>query len=327
MHFQHHQHMYPIPERPALNPWTRPIRLRNGQLRLMCACRTRVDLSPSESADVSAACELLAFRWPLEKIESCEASSRGISILANLGQLIDSRILQMSSSSDHNPELGRALALAALFEDPYPHQSIHAPGPLPPSVGVVAPPQWQPLLKHAFHHAGIDRVTALSLDSCRHPQTSPSFDGITLVVMVGELDWTIVAQFMGAGLTHLPVTPSAVTVEIGPHVSPGITPCLRCVHLAKNDDDPHWSTTTESIRSRPQPPTDPALAQFATQLAVSLAGSRDGEDPTHGSVVLRTSAPYGATAVSRVEAHPMCGCQHDGAPARHSDSGRNSGAA
>lgn len=300
--------MPPIPEWPALNPWTRPIRLRNGQLRLMSASRTKIDLSPRESADVSAACELLACRWPLDKIKKREASCRGIVILAKLGQLVDSRILQMNSRSDHGPDLGRALMRAALLHEPNPQQLIHAPTPLPPSVGVVAPLRWQPLIAREFHNAGIDRVTSLTEDSCLRPQSSPFLEGITLVVMVGELNWTIVAQFMNAGLAHLLITPSAATVEIGPLVSPGVSPCLRCVHLARSDVDPHWSTTTEAIQDRPQPPIDAGLAQISAHLSASLTRSWIVDDSAESSVVLRTSAPYGETSATRVKVHALCGC-------------------
>ena len=303
--------MQPIPEWPALNPWTRPVRLRNGQLRLMSASRTRIDLSPSDSADVSAACELLACRWPLTKIRNGEASNRGILILARLGQLVDARILQSNAGPEHESDLGRALMQAALSNDPKPQPTIHAPTPLPPSVGVVAPPQWQPLITRAFNNAGIDQVTSLTVDRCLSPRSSPYLEGITLVVIVGELNWSMVAQLMDAGLAHLLITPSAVAVEIGPLVYPGVSPCLRCLHLAKRSVDPHWSTTTEAIQDREQPPIDPVLAQNSAQLSAALSCSVIVDHSTESSVVLRTSAPYGETSVTRVTMHPLCDCHRD----------------
>ncbi len=300
--------MQPIPQWPALNPWTRPIRLRNGQLRLMSARRTVTDLNPGESDDVSAACERLSCRWPLAKIRNDEASIRGIEILARLGQLVDARILRKSTEAEHESDLGRALMQAALFNLPRQRLAINAPNPLPPSVGVVAPPQWQPLLTRSLHNAGIDQVTALTIDHCRFPQSSRPLEGITLVVIVGELNWTIVAEFMEAGLAHLLITPSAATVEIGPLVSPGASPCLRCMHLAKRDIDPDWPTTTEAIRDRALPPIDPFLAQLSAQLSAELSRSRITDHTTTSSVMLRTSAPYGETSITRITVHPMCDC-------------------
>lgn len=303
--------MRPIPEWPALNPWTHPIRLRNGQLRLMSAARTKIDLSPDESADVSEACELLACRWPLTKIMNGEASTRGILVLSQLGQLVDARILQLNAGPERDPKLGRALAQAALLRQSKPQPMIHAPTPLPPSVGVVAPPQWQPLIARAFHNAGIAQVKTLTTDDCLRLQTSASLEGITFVVIVGELKWTMVAQFMDAGMAHLLITPSAVTVEIGPLVSPGVSPCLRCVHLARRDADPHWSTTTEALQYRAQSPIDPVLAQNSAQLSVGLTRSWIADHDTEAFVVLRTSAPFGETSVSRVTTHPRCECHRN----------------
>lgn len=308
---KHHLYMHTIPEWPALNPWTRPIRLSHGQLRLVTTSRTQIDLGPRESVEVSAACELLARRWTLTKIKHDEAANRGLAILSKLGQIVDARVLQQMAGPEQVPVLGRALMRAALSDQPQSRQTIAAPDPLPPSVGVMAPAQWQPLIKHALRSVGIAGVTVLADRPGVQQPTCPDLEGITLAIVVGELDWHLVTQFMKSELAHLIMTPSAATVDVGPLVLPRKTPCLRCVFLARRDIDPHWSTTTEAIRDRQQPPVDPWLAQTAAQISAALTHAWITDRGTVPSVMLHTSAPFGETSLTRVTMHPLCDCHRE----------------
>ena len=63
-----------------------------------------------------------------------------------------------------------------------------------------------------------------------------------LVVLAGApvIDPAEADGLLGRGIAHLPVTLLETTVTVGPLVSPGTGPCLRCVGLHRADRDPDW---------------------------------------------------------------------------------------
>ena len=114
--------------------------------------------------------------------------------------------------------------------------------------------------------------------------------------------------------SHLLVTMRETTAAVGPFVQPGRTPCLRCMHLARADRDPHWAALTaqltgdsrgvESVRRG---------ARHHRRRACRRAGARRGRrsrcEARHG----RRSAgdvglDDGQLRRRSIAAHPSCGC-------------------
>jgi hypothetical protein len=113
-------------------------------------------------------------------------------------------------------------------------------------------------------------------------------------------------------LPHLPLVTGDGRFMIGPLVVPGITPCLRCLDLARRDADPAWPAIASQLTAHPAPPPEPRLEFEAQSIAVpvvdrflsgtrlSLVGAvqmiaRDGLQPGRG----RQSLSF----------HPECGCR------------------
>jgi len=111
---------------------------------------------------------------------------------------------------------------------------------------------------------------------------------------------------------HLFAAVQETTAVVGPLVVPGLTPCLRCVSLARSDRDPHWPLlSAQLIGEQPgEEACDVALAALTASLtALQALAFIDGESKTPPtSVVLEYDLATAALRRRSVQAHPLCGC-------------------
>jgi bacteriocin biosynthesis cyclodehydratase domain-containing protein len=112
---------------------------------------------------------------------------------------------------------------------------------------------------------------------------------------------------------HLLVTVRETTASVGPFVTPGRTPCLRCVHLARADRDPQWAGMTAQLTgaARGVEACDVVLATIASALAATQVLSRvdvAGGQPSTTGGVLELDLADGRLRRRSVTAHPSCGC-------------------
>jgi len=112
---------------------------------------------------------------------------------------------------------------------------------------------------------------------------------------------------------HLLVTVRETTAVVGPFVQPGQTPCLRCMHLARADRDPHWAVLTAQLTgsSRAVESCDVVLATIAAALtAGQVLAAVDVPDAKPATVggVLEIGLDDGQLRRRSIAPHPACGC-------------------
>ena len=112
---------------------------------------------------------------------------------------------------------------------------------------------------------------------------------------------------------HLLVTVRETTASVGPFVLPGVTPCLRCLHLARSDRDPQWPAMTAQLTgsSRSAEACDVVLATIAAALAVTqvLSYVDTAAPPESTSAgLLELDLADGRLRRRTVAAHPSCAC-------------------
>jgi len=112
---------------------------------------------------------------------------------------------------------------------------------------------------------------------------------------------------------HLLVGVRETTASVGPFVLPGVTPCLRCLHLARADRDPQWGAMTAQLTGarRGVEACDVVLATIAAALAVTqVLGYVDTAAPPQSTSagLLEMDLADGRLRRRTVAAHPSCAC-------------------
>jgi hypothetical protein len=87
-----------------------------------------------------------------------------------------------------------------------------------------------------------------------------------LVILVGQIQPDLADELRRSGLTHLAVTADEAIGTVGPLVRPGLTACIRCLHLTRTERDPAWPLVLAQISSRR---TDPPACDAALAAAVA----------------------------------------------------------
>ncbi|WP_286218297.1 ThiF family adenylyltransferase [Paraoerskovia sediminicola] len=108
---------------------------------------------------------------------------------------------------------------------------------------------------------------------------------------------------------HLSVVTGEAGATVGPFVRPGSTPCLRCVELARADEDPAWPVVSRALRSRSR--LTATAESTATATAAGIAAAQvlallDGAEPTTGHACIEVLLP-GCVPTGRPVA-PWAGC-------------------
>jgi bacteriocin biosynthesis cyclodehydratase domain-containing protein len=117
------------------------------------------------------------------------------------------------------------------------------------------------------------------------------------------------ARWLRRDIPHLSVVYSDGGVTVGPLVSPGAGPCLRCVDLHRTDADPAWPALATQLHTLPPPgETAVAAAAAAARASAELLGratARPRALTGRSGFLPRGAAEW----VSRAwEPHPDCGC-------------------
>jgi hypothetical protein len=138
------------------------------------------------------------------------------------------------------------------------------------------------------------------------PGTAPD---VCVLVEHGVADPVRARPLVREDLVHLSVVVGEVDVTVGPLVLPGHGPCLRCLDLARCDEDARWPALATQVTADPPAGVEAGLGPLAAALAVGqvlahLDGRRVG---THGAT-LDVSALDPVPRYTPRPPHPECGC-------------------
>ncbi len=141
-------------------------------------------------------------------------------------------------------------------------------------------------------------------------------DGATFAVLVGfaaPAELTALA-YGRRRLAHLSVAVRDATVVVGPLVRPGVTPCLNCLDLHRQDRDPAWRVIAAQL-SDGSDHAEP-VAATTTLTATAYAADEvlthiDGGTPTTVGTTVEIAGPASARR-RRWTQHPRCGCRRGG---------------
>ncbi|MEL4506043.1 TOMM precursor leader peptide-binding protein [Luteococcus sp. H138] len=138
-------------------------------------------------------------------------------------------------------------------------------------------------------------------------------DGVDLVLVAGaqvEADRWLLDELVRHDLTHLVTGCHRDLARIGPLVMPGRSPCVHCLDVARNQQDPVWSQVLAQLSStpaRPQPTLTQTVAARAALEVGWLARGLGAAQRLHGRIELH-DLHYPEVREVRFQAHPECGC-------------------
>ncbi len=151
-----------------------------------------------------------------------------------------------------------------------------------------------------------------------HPRPASTAGRPDLVVLIqhGTADATLADSLMSADVPHLAVVVGEDGVVVGPLVRPGLSACLRCLDLHRQDRDPDWASVLAQLRSPRgghspvDPPEETASAGLAAGLAaLQVLAQLDGlSRPAAVGATLELELPDGLVARRPWPMHPSCGC-------------------
>lgn len=130
--------------------------------------------------------------------------------------------------------------------------------------------------------------------------------------------------WLRADVPHLAVVDDEAGWRIGPLVTPGHGPCLRCLELERRDRDPAWPVIAAQLEGRPSPPAPRGIRTLVDAAAIA-AGAVDDHLRTGATALTGRSVRLAAGDPQATEhpPHPECGCRAPAgtatAPARRVD--------
>lgn len=116
------------------------------------------------------------------------------------------------------------------------------------------------------------------------------------------------AYWLRRDIPHLPVVVGDSTIEIGPVVEPGRSPCVRCASLDRRDADPAWPALAAQLDGTVSAVDIPAVAGEVAAIVARLVSARLREGPTETHRVDELELDSGELSSREVEPHPECGC-------------------
>ncbi|WP_348787267.1 hypothetical protein [Leifsonia sp. NPDC080035] len=154
-----------------------------------------------------------------------------------------------------------------------------------------------------LHDAGVDARAGLDDDD-------PALDGAEAAVLVAP--YAVAPRrhqrWLRRDVPHLPVVFGDRAVHVGPFVTPGDGPCLRCGDLHRRDADPAWPAIAAQLHARPLPgESELACGAVSSVAAGAVLARRDGR-PLPTGVAMRFDRRTLRWSEQRREAHPECGC-------------------
>ncbi|MBP2707597.1 ThiF family adenylyltransferase [Microbispora sp. RL4-1S] len=179
-----------------------------------------------------------------------------------------------------------------------------APGGLVPAA--VGLPREQGAVTLARQTApGVDASPGASAshlgDRAYHPD-------LVVLAPVEPLDPALVHELTAEGVPHLLVTAFEGRGSVGPLVLPGLTPCLRCLDLARRDRDPAWPMVCARLGGYPpgEISCDVTLSCLvAAQAAGQALSHLDGTDVTN---ITWDVSPDWRWHRRTWKSHPECDC-------------------
>ncbi len=156
-----------------------------------------------------------------------------------------------------------------------------------------------------------DALEAAGFASAREPWSRTEATGDTPVILVAHhvVDPRSAALLLGRDIPHLPVVFSGTSVEIGPFVRPGLTPCLACVAAHRRDADDAWPQLASQLLGRRAPHVSAAAAWEGGLAAAHMltdAARHPGRRIAHS---LTVRAETGARTTRTHRPHVACRCR------------------
>jgi len=161
---------------------------------------------------------------------------------------------------------------------------------------------------------GVLRVDAESVaGSPGDPRSASSTPaGLGLVVSGLVPDPCVTAEWVRHDVVHLVVRSGDRSVRVGPVVVPGVTACVRCLHLHDGETDPAWPALAGQLVTASPAPLSSLVVHEAAAAAVRrllrLADRGPGDD---AAAVDRIDRASGEVTRSWTTPRRDCGC---GAP-------------
>jgi bacteriocin biosynthesis cyclodehydratase domain-containing protein len=160
--------------------------------------------------------------------------------------------------------------------------------------------------------AGPVAAEALDLDLRHDP--GARVPQLVVLTAAGALASETGAPWLRRAVPHLPVVVQGHRVLVGPLVTPGRGPCLRCLDLHRCDRDPAWPALLAQLAPPapgvPAPRVSPETTLTAVAAGISamvVHTALDAQHVPHG-VSLEVSLPWPRVEQRRWAAHPLCGC-------------------
>jgi hypothetical protein len=145
-----------------------------------------------------------------------------------------------------------------------------------------------------------------------HDLPEATAEGVILVAdYVAHPDW--VGVLSQTDIPHTPVIFSDLTVQVGPRIQPGYSPCLSCVDSHKRLANPHWSTMQSQLWGKAAPQATPEGGGVAAALVCLIHGLLGALPNSLGLAepgrVLEWRPQDGTLAGNTVEFDPSCACR------------------
>lgn len=132
-----------------------------------------------------------------------------------------------------------------------------------------------------------------------------------LMVAIGSVPASQIQEWMSLGIPHLVVgMPESESIEVGPIVIPGATPCARCISMTRDDQNPTWKEFAMQRVFMPSKEVPVAVAHHVAGMAAMelLHFVDSGRSQLIGEISrINFHAPL-ASATQAFARHPACGC-------------------
>ncbi|MEO8329030.1 MAG: ThiF family adenylyltransferase [Candidatus Nanopelagicales bacterium] len=133
---------------------------------------------------------------------------------------------------------------------------------------------------------------------------------LTIVTDVSDTR-ALSGQLFATATPHLMVSCSEAIGRIGPFVLPGQSACMRCIDLARGDNDAGWPKVAVQVQNRAgDRACDSNLAiSTAALAAVHVTSWLAGGKPSSVNGIVELHLPDGEATCRTARFHPACGCQ------------------
>ena len=159
----------------------------------------------------------------------------------------------------------------------------------------------------------LSRAIAVVLADLGFGHLDPPEPDLLLVVSCGEPARTVFDEAQRHGITHLMVVTDEDRIRVGPLVVPGITPCLTCLDLHREDWDHAWPALVPQLGRSAWAITPPRLSaplRFTTaaEIGVEVLALATGARPRTFGRVLALGPQHDERTTWPVAFHHGCAC-------------------